>query len=84
MVALLIDVLRVLGLTADDFVIRLSSRQAWARFHAARGGDPARAYEFYQVVDKLERERPEASAAKLAELGIALDDVQAFLRAGEP
>lgn len=83
-VALLIDVLRALGLTHEDFVIRLSSRQAWQRFFAARGGDPARAYEFYQVVDKLERERPEVSAEKLAPLGVKLDEVQAFIAASVP
>lgn len=83
-VALLVDVLRALGLTAEDFVVRLSSRQAWQRFFAARGGDPARAYEFYQVVDKLERERPEASAEKLAPLGIKLEDVQGFIAASTP
>ena len=83
-VALLIDVLRSLGLTHEDFVIRLSSRQAWQRFFAARGGDPARAYEFYQVVDKLERERPEVSAEKLAPLGVKLEEVQAFITASIP
>ena len=83
-VALLIDVLRSLGLAHEDFVIRLSSRQAWQRFFAARGGDPARAYEFYQVVDKLERERPEVSAEKLAPLGVKLEEVQAFITASIP
>ena len=83
-VALLIDVLRALGLTHEDFVIRLSSRQAWQRFFAARGGDPARAYEFYQVVDKLERERPEVSAGKLAPLGVKLEEVNAFITASIP
>lgn len=83
-VALLVDVLRAFGLKAEDFVVRLSSRQAWQRFFAARGGDPARAYEFYQVVDKLERERPEASAEKLAPLGVKLEDVQAFIAASAP
>ncbi|MEI6357870.1 MAG: ATP phosphoribosyltransferase regulatory subunit, partial [Verrucomicrobiota bacterium] len=83
-VALLIDVLLSLGLTHEDFVIRLSSRQAWQRFFAARGGDPARAYEFYQVVDKLERERPEVSAEKLAPLGVKLEEVQAFITASIP
>ncbi len=83
-VALLIDVLRALGLTSEDFVIRLSSRQAWQRFFAARGGDPTKAYEFYQVVDKLERERPEVSAEKLAPLGVKLEEVQAFITASVP
>lgn len=83
-VALLVDVLRALGLTASDFVVRLSSRQAWQRFFSGRGGDPARAYEFYQVVDKLEREKPEVSAEKLSALGIAMAEVQEFIRASVP
>ncbi len=83
-IALLIDVLRALGLTADDFVIRLSSRQAWQRFFAAKGGDPARAYDFYQVVDKIDRERPEVSAERLTALGIRLEEVQAFITASVP
>ena len=83
-IALLIDVLRALGLTAEDFVIRLSSRQAWQRFFSAKGGDPARAYDFYQVVDKIDRERPEVSAERLAPLGILLEDVQAFIAASVP
>jgi histidyl-tRNA synthetase len=83
-VALLIDVLRSLGLTEEDFVIRLSSRQAWQRFFASRNGDPAREYEFYQVIDKIERETPEVSSEKLKPLGIAFDDVRNFINAGEP
>ena len=83
-IALLIDVLRALGLTAEDFVIRLSSRQAWQRFFSAKGGDPARAYDFYQVVDKIDRERPEVSAERLAPLGIRLEEVQAFITASVP
>jgi histidyl-tRNA synthetase len=83
-VALLIDVLRALGLKAEDFVVRLSSRQAWQRFFTARGGDASRAYEFYQVVDKIEREKPEVSGEKLAALGVSLDDVKQFIAASVP
>lgn len=83
-VALLIDTLRSLGLTAEDFVIRLSSRQAWQRFFGARGGNPGQAYDFYQVVDKLEREKPEVSGERLAALGVQLEEVQAFIAASIP
>src|SRR5262245_48852292 len=54
--ALLIDCLRASGLTETDFVVRLSSRQAWHDFFHTRANDRTRAYEFYQVIDKLERE----------------------------
>src|SRR3954462_8753301 len=50
LIALLIDSLRAVGLTADDFVIRLSSRNAWQDFFTQAAGDPGRAYEFYQTI----------------------------------
>ncbi len=84
LIALLIDTLRALGLTGEDFVIRLSSRNAWNDFHQRAGADPAKAYEFYQVIDKLERENPEVSAAKLNELGFSLEQVREFIAAGVP
>jgi histidyl-tRNA synthetase len=84
LIALLIDSLRAFGLTAQDFVIRLSSRNAWQDFHVRRQGDPAKAHEFYQVIDKLERETPEQSREKLAALGFSLDEVTAFIKEGQP
>ncbi len=89
-IALLIDSLRALKLTEDDFVIRLSSRQAWQQFYqrgtqnAERGDDPARAYEFYQIIDKLEREDPAVSRTKLDKLGFNYDDVTGFIAASQP
>ena len=38
LIALLIDTLRSFGLTAEDFVIRLSSRNAWNDYFTNRGG----------------------------------------------
>lgn len=84
LIALLIDSLRALGLTAADFVVRLSSRNAWQTFFRERCSDEARAYEFYQVVDKLERESAEVTQAGLAALGITLDDVRGFISAAQP
>lgn len=84
LIALLIDSLRALGLTAEDFVVRLSSRNAWQEFHARRQPDSDRAYEFFQVIDKLEREPEEVSAGRLAALGFSLGEVRAFLAAAEP
>ncbi|HMJ90536.1 MAG TPA: ATP phosphoribosyltransferase regulatory subunit [Candidatus Acidoferrum sp.] len=84
LLALLIDTLRSFGLTQEDFVIRLSSRNAWQEFFAKRCADESKAYAFYQAVDKLERETPENSAKKFSEIGIALDEVTAFIKSGEP
>src|SRR5690242_7018710 len=82
LIALLIDTLRSFGLTAKDFVIRLSSRNAWQDFFNQRCSDPAKAYEFYQIIDKLEREDPAHSQDKLAKLGFSFDEINAFIKAG--
>jgi histidyl-tRNA synthetase len=84
LIALLIDTLRSFQLTHDDFVIRLSSRNAWHDFFKSRNGDPSKEYEFYQIIDKLEREKPEISAEKLKAINFSMDDVTAFVEKGEP
>jgi len=82
--ALLIDVLRAFGLTEGDFLVRLSSRNAWHDFFAQHHGDPAKEYEFYQVIDKLEREDPTISEQKLEALGFTFVEVKAFIDEGKP
>ncbi|MDB6018202.1 MAG: histidyl-tRNA synthetase [Pedosphaera sp.] len=84
LVALLIDTLRSFGLTAKDFIIRLSSRNAWQDFFNQRCSDESKAYEFYQIIDKLEREQPAVSQDKLAKLGFSFDEITAFINAGQP
>jgi histidyl-tRNA synthetase len=84
LIALLIDTLRSFGLTSEDFVIRLSSRNAWHDFFKHGGGDMAHEYSFYQIVDKLERDAPEHSDEKLKALGFSLAAVNQFIEKGEP
>ena len=84
LIALLIDTLRDLKLCSDDFVIRLSSRRAWQDFFENGGGKEADAYDFYQIVDKLEREDPAVSGEKLAKLGFSYDQVNDFIEGGQP
>src|SRR5258707_12793203 len=50
LIALLIDTLRSFGLSEKDFVVRLSSRNAWHDFFVQRHGDAAKEYEFYQII----------------------------------
>ena len=83
LIALLIDTLRAFGLTSEDFVIRLSSRNAWQDFFKQGGGDAANEYEFFQAIDKLER-TPEESEKKLTALGFSLQQVKDFIAAGTP
>jgi histidyl-tRNA synthetase len=87
LIALLIDALRAFGLTEKDFVIRLSSRNAWQEFYEsgkrkAESGNGA--YAFYQVIDKLERTPPEESEKKLAALGFSPAEVNRFIESGKP
>lgn len=84
LIALLIDTLRAFGLTEQDFVIRLSSRNAWHDFFKHGGGDMTHEYAFYQIVDKLEREAPEHSDEKLRTLGFSLEAVNTFIEKGAP
>ena len=87
LVALVIDALREFGFTADDFVVRLSSRTAWQQFFASAGGRAEDEYEFFQIVDKAERLPAEKTNAALAALGVpglSADTVLAFMRGKDP
>ncbi len=88
LIALLIDTLRAFGLTREDFVLRLSSRNAWQQFYETRrrtpDAGPDSSYEFFQTIDKLERTPPEESETRLAALGFSLADVTRFIESGKP
>lgn len=79
MLAVVIDMLRVFGFGPQDFVVRLSDRDAWARFAAKHGVATEKLPELLAVVDKLERARPEESAEKLASFGLSLEQVRGFI-----
>jgi histidyl-tRNA synthetase len=84
LIALLIDTLRSFGLTAEDFIIRLSSRNAWNDYFANRGGKAGQEYDFFQIIDKIERTPPGESQQRLAALGFSLDDMNTFINSGTP
>lgn len=84
LIALLIDTLRSVGLTAEDFVIRLCSRNAWQDYFSARCSDASKANQFFQIVDKLEREEPPVSEEKLKALGFSLAELNRFIETGAP
>ncbi len=84
LIALLIDTLRAFGLTAEDFVIRLSSRNAWHEFFKLGGGDSVHEYDFFQAIDKLERSSPEESEKKLSAMGFSVAKVNEFIQSGKP
>jgi len=79
-VALVIDALREFGLTAEDFVVRISDRDAWISFLKAKGIDAeTKGGQFLQIIDKLERDSPESTGLKLKEFGLTTDEVREFI-----
>lgn len=78
LIALTIDVMRELGFRSEEFVIRLSDREVWQDFCASNGIAADQLDAFLQIVDKLERDGPEKSAARLAPFGVTLGQVRNF------
>lgn len=79
MIALAIDLMRAFGLTKDDFYVRINDRNVWLGFLAERGVAAERAPEFLQIIDKLERDKPEATDAKLQPFNVTRPELDAFL-----
>jgi len=83
LIALAIDLMRDLGFSAEDFHLRLSSRDAWTDFLTTEKIDPSHTPAFLAAIDKMERD-PETSAKKLQQIGTKLETVQAFINAAQP
>lgn len=74
--AVAIDALRELGLTAEDFCARVSDRRLLAALLTSLGVPEGELATAYAVVDKLERQPPEESRKALKE-EVGLSDAQA-------
>jgi histidyl-tRNA synthetase len=81
LIALAIDVMHAFGIQAEDFAIRLSNRQIWTDFLTSQGIAETHTATFLQIIDKIERARPEETAQKLAAIGLTLDSVRHFMAA---
>jgi len=79
LIALAIDTMLAFGFEKGDFIVRVSDRQAWVDFATGRGVKEESIPDFLQVIDKMEREKPEVTEQKLATLGLTLAEVQAFI-----
>ncbi len=88
LIAVVVDVLRAFGFKKEDFAVRLSNRDAWSRFLSDQGVAEAGIPPVLQVVDKLERDKPEVLSKRLAEikpkLNLSLSDLQAFANDPSP
>jgi histidyl-tRNA synthetase len=79
LIALCIDLLREVGLSADDIVVRISDRAAWDRFLPEFGIGPEQKADFLNVIDKLDREEVERIQPKLERFGVSVARLMAFL-----
>ena len=79
LIALAIETMLSFGFVADDFVVRISDRNAWVKFAEARGVTEETMPDFLNLVDKLEREKPEVLTQKLAKFGTTLEEVRDFV-----
>lgn len=79
LIALAIDTMRAFGFELGDFVVRVSDRQAWLDFASERNIPEEKIAEFLQIIDKLEREKPEVSAMKLDALGLNIAEIREFI-----
>ncbi len=80
LVAAAVDILRTLGLTEADFVARVSDRRLLRALLLDAGVPEDQLVLAYNIVDKLERETPEAIAARLTgEAGVSAEGAAAVL-----
>ena len=82
LVSLAIDVMLLLGFDRDDFVVRVSDREAWLDFAEEAGIGRADTEAFLQCIDKLGRESEEIASKKLVALGTSLRAVRDFMAHG--
>jgi histidyl-tRNA synthetase len=79
LVTMCIESLRSFGLQPGEFIIRLSDRKLWTAFMEERGISGDGSASFLQIIDKLERAKPEDTDAKLQPLGLSLETVKQFI-----
>ncbi len=79
LVAMAIDLMLDFGFEQGDFRVRLSDRRVWNQFVERQGMSADQLPEFLQVIDKLERDKPEVTETKLLALGTSLEAVRAFM-----
>lgn len=79
LIALAIETMLSFGFVAGDFVVRVSDRMAWIDFAAANGIPEAGIPDFLNIIDKIEREKPEVLSQRLAAYSLTTEAVRAFI-----
>ena len=79
LISLAIETMLAFGFVAGDFVVRVSDRHAWIDFATRHGLSEDAIPDFLTIVDKIEREKPEVLAEKLAAFSLTTEQVRAFI-----
>ncbi|WP_338287296.1 histidine--tRNA ligase [Luteolibacter sp. LG18] len=79
LISLAIETMLAFGFVEGDFVVRVSDRAAWVAFAQQHGVAEEVIPDFLNVVDKIEREKPDALEAKLQGFGLTTDLVKGFI-----
>lgn len=79
LIALAIETMLAFGFVAGDFVVRVSDRHAWIDFASRHGVADESIPDFLNIVDKIEREKPEVLTQKLAVFGLTTEQVCGFI-----
>jgi len=77
LLSLAIDTMLALGFTDEDFVLRASDRQSWVTY--CEDKDIEDIAGFLQIIDKIERDKPEVVEEKLAKYQLTVSEVRAFI-----
>lgn len=77
LIALSIDTMLALGFTSEDFIIRASDRESWLTFCTAHNIEDTTG--FLQIIDKIERDKPEVLAEKLSKFNLTEETVREFI-----
>ncbi len=80
--ALSIDIMRDLGFSANDFRLRISDRKAWTNFAEKSGVSEEQTGDFLQVIDKMERTKPEDFEKALKNFNLTPADIEQFIKQG--
>lgn len=79
LISLAIESMLAFGFVAGDFVVRISDRQAWIDYAAAKGIEEDRIPDFLGIIDKIEREKPEVLEQKLGAFSLTAAEVKGFI-----
>lgn len=82
LIGLVTAIFSAFGFGPKDFVVRLSDRNAWIHLLRETAGPDAPEQEFLSVIDKIERDPPETTAAKLLPFGLTPEAVRTFIARG--